>query len=410
MPLFKPTIKPLFGNNLPTGMNYSPKPCALLILVALCCYSCGQKESTQNNSSDEAMYELVKVDSLVIDEIETLQITDYNPKTERFLAYGTNSRDCMEVDMEGNIMNRVHLSGNGPGRYGSAMNGLSYFDEGMIINGLGKYVIYDADWGFKSKLTSDNYYSPVSYMSENPTSIIYAGERRLLQLVDQNEGGNLEVEKGHFDRAKMIKLASPSDKSTQALLNYPRTSIYVSNEAYFSQHTPMLSFNEKQNRLYVALPLESKLFVHNLDDSLSLDKTIDLDLVGFSDPKGIPYEDQFKNPLKGFGRANELNYVYMMSNSSIFDMSSFGNMTMIKYKTGIKNKGITSYQESLSLARQTSRTINSFIIDGKVVYETEESFRYPVRMDEMRFITPYLNEEVEVNYNKFYIYELQKTK
>lgn len=396
MPLVENTIKTKFS-------------IILLVMVSLCCYSCGEKSGTQNSSS-EATYELVKVDSLIIDEIEILQITDYNPRTKHFLAYGTNSRDCMEIDMYGNIVNRINLSGDGPSQYGYAMNGLSYFDQDIIINGFGKYAIYDAEWKFKRNLPSDNLTSPLRYMSENPKKIVYAGELRLMQLVDQNVGGHIQLEEGHFTTAKMIKLVSSTEESTQPLLAYPENSIYVSNETYYSQHQPLLSFNATENKLYLALPLESKLFVHNLDDSLSLHKTINLDFADFTAPQGIPFEDQFKNSLKGFGPANELNYVYMMSNSAILDMSSLGSVTIVKHKTGIKNKGITSYQEALNVARKSSRTINSFIIDGKVVYETEENFRYPVRMDEMRFVAPYLNDEVEVDYNKFYIYELQKTK
>lgn len=397
MPIIEKTIKTALSS-------------ILLIVVTLCCHSCGQRESTQGNNSGEATYELVKVDSLIIDEIEILQITDYNPSTKHFLAYGTNSQDCMEIDRDGNIVNRINLSGDGPGQYGYAMNGLSYFDQDIIINGFGKYAIYDAEWKFKRNLPSDNLTSPLRYMSENPKKIVYAGELRLMQLVDQNVGGHIQLEEGHFTTAKMIKLVSSNEESTQPILAYPENSIYVSNETYYSQHQPLLSFNAAENKLYLALPLESKLFVHNLDDSLSLHKTINLDFADFTAPQGIPFEDQFKNSLRGFGPANELNYVYMMSNSAILDMSSVGNVTMVKHKTGIKNKGITSYAEASNLAIKSSKTITSFIIDSKIVYDTEESIRYPVRIDEMQFIAPYLNDEVEVDYNKFYIYELQKTK
>lgn len=382
----------------------------LLIVVTLCCHSCGQKESAQNNNSGESTYELVKVDSLVIDEMEALQITDYNPQTKRFLAYGTSSKDCMEIDLDGNILNRINLSGDGPSQYGYAMNGLGYFDEGIIINGFGKYIIYDSDWTFRQRLPSDNTTSPLMYMSDNPKSLDYDGEKKLLQLIDQNVSGHIELEAGHFDKAKMITLVALNEGNAQPLLSYPENSIYASNETFYSQHQPLLSFNAAENKLYLALPLESKLFIHNLDDSLSLDKTIDLDLTDFTTAQGIPYEDQFKNSLRGFGPANELNYVYMMSNSAILDMSSLGSVTMVTHKTGVKNKGITSYAEASNLATKSSKMITSFIIDGRVVYETKENFRYPVRIDEMRFTAPYLNDEVEVDYNKFYIYELQQIK
>ena len=82
---------------------------------------------------------------------------------------------------------------------------------------------------------------------------------------------------------------------------------------------------------------------------------------------------------------------------------------MLKHRTGVENKSITSYEEATGLARKDSRTINSFIIDGQVVYETEENFRYPIRIDEMRFMSPDLNEAEERDYNKFYIYELRTT-
>ena len=47
--------------------------------------------------------------------------------------------------------------------------------------------------------------------------------------------------------------------------------------------------------------------------------------------------------------------------------------------------------------------------NGEVVLSLEQRFKQMVRLDENRFITPYLSsEDEELDYNKFYIYELQK--
>jgi len=379
----------------------------LSLLVLAFIYSCGEKDTNQNSSSQET-YELVIVDSLIVDELEELQVTDYNVKTKRFLAYGTNSKDCMEVDMEGNIINRVELSGEGPGRFGTDMNGLGYFGEDKFINGMGNYFVYDKDWNYKRKSPSTNYLIPVKYISQAPKDLAYLGKTVLVQAIEHTEYGR-KLAPEYFSTAKMIELLEINEEAPLALIPYPEKSIYGSDKTYYWSHQPKFAVNEAENKLYLTLPLERKLYLYNLDDSFSLDKVIDLDLTGFTAPQGIPFNDQLKNSLKGFGPENELNYVYMMTNSSIQDISTHGKLTMLKHRTGVENKSITSYEEATGLARKDSRTINSFIIDGQVVYETEENFRYPIRIDEMRFMSPDLNEAEERDYNKFYIYELRTT-
>ena len=84
---------------------------------------------------------------------------------------------------------------------------------------------------------------------------------------------------------------------------------------------------------------------------------------------------------------------------------------MIAYKTGATSATqLSSYTEALALAKKEGKTITAFFIKGERVFEAEESFERSARISESQFIAPFINEEVESDYRKYYIYELKKAK
>jgi hypothetical protein len=236
-----------------------------------------------------------------------------------------------------------------------------------------------------------------------------ACENLLIRVIDHNAGGTLKLETDHFDQASRISVFHAGAEEGKTLLSYPETSVYRTSETFYNSHQPKVSFNTIKNQLVLALPLEQKLYIYDVANDFTLVETIDLSLTDFNtEPRGLNYEDQHKNSLKGFGPSNELNYVYGLSNSSILDVYSEGELTIVVHKTGFSNNAITSYQEANKVARAESKTLTSFFVRGQKVYETDERFPRLVRLSERQFIVPNINEEIERDYNQYDIYELSE--
>jgi hypothetical protein len=375
--------------------------------------SCNQNTSSENRL-ESFQYELVIVDSLMIESLEELQITDYSPAKNRFLAFGVNTKTCLEIDREGNIISTVDLRGEGPGHFGRGLTELGYFGDQIIINGASQYFIYDGEWNYQDRILYEaaGYYLPVRYISGAPKTLLHRGKAKLIKPVDKSEGGFLQIEEDYFSKTKMIGLYEKGKEGISEHLSYPENAIYRNSDQYYSSHQPLVSYNAENDILAVVMPLQNRVFEYTTNDTtFSLVNTYDLELQSFRSPQGIPYEDQHKNGLKGFGLQNELNYVYNMANSQILNIDYTGGVLMIAYKTGANSATqLSSYTEALALAKKESKTITAFFIKGERVFETEESFDRSVRISESQFIAPFINEEVESDYSKCYIYELKKEK
>jgi hypothetical protein len=387
------------------------KPTSLLLfLLLIVSYSCSPQDNP-NSISEAVAYELIKADSIRINKLEPIQITDYDTSNKRLLAYATATKKCLELDLAGNILNETDLTGEGPGHFGRGLTELGYFGEGKIIHGPAVYFTYDSDWTYEEKIVygASGYSIPLRYIDGAPVVIQEAGEDLLLRIIDHNAGGILKLEPGHFEKANMISLFRAGDTEGRPLLSYPENSIYSTSELFYNNHQPKLSFNKIKNQLVLALPLEQRLYIYDAGNGFSLLETVELNLTAFNnEPRGLPYEDQHKNGLKGFGPGNELNYVYGLTNSSILDIYSEGEVTMVVHKTGFSNKAISNYQEASTIAKSESKTFTSVFVKGQKVFETEKRFPRLIRLSERQFLVPNINEEIERDYNQYDIYELNE--
>lgn len=380
-------------------------------LLILSLFSCNPGSSTETESSQNTKYDLVKVDSIRINTLENIQITDYNPKTKRFLAYATSTKSCMELDLEGNIINKVDLTGEGPGHFGLGLTELGYLGESKIIHGPAVYFTYKDDWTYDSRIIygANGYSLPLRYIDGAPIILRVGGEDLLLRIINHNASGTLKMEPDHFENASLISVFGAGATEGKPLLSYPESSIYRASDLFYANHQPKVSFNATKSILVLSLPLEQKLYTYDVTNDFSLVETIDLNLTGFNTiPRGLSYEDQHKNGLKGFGPSNELNYVYNLSNSSILNVYSEGDVTVVVHKTGFFNNSITTSREANKIARLGSKTVTSFFVRGKKVYETEVSFPRLVRLSERQFLVPNIDEEVERDYNQYDVYELNE--
>lgn len=382
---------------------------AILFTLSACCliYSCSTNKEAEDQTAEAAQYKLVKVDSLLIQVSEPLQITDQHPDNGNFLAYGIASQKCFELDRNGLVLSEADLSGEGPGRFGKSMSELGYLGDTKVINGPNTYLLFDDEWNYQTKLVYDNdgTASYFGYIAGAPLTVDVAGDPLIIRATSQSLFDFKKLEPDHFSSAPVATLHATKAK-VKAVLNYPTSSIYQSQDTYYIDHSPLLSFNRQEGLLYMAMPLEQKLYVYDMKQE-ALVQTIDIKLNSFKDPQGIPFADQGKEPK--INGANELSRVYQATNSAIKRINSAGVITIIEHKTGTRQKtGLTNYKVARQRAKEENKNYTSFIKEGKTIYETEQVFKRLVRLSENRFMIENIDKEVERDYNQYDIYELQK--
>lgn len=381
-----------------------------IILSLLCIEATGSsKLDTLKHPAQKATYQLVKTDSIIVNKLSIIQITDYNPKTKRYLAYDQVSKACMELDQNGKILKEVDLTGEGPGHFGRGMSAMGYIGDTKVIEGGASYIFYDEDWNYLNKYTPGSGYLPSGPLPNDILGIAMDSENFIVKPIDQNYFGSKKLENHHFLTASMIEVFNGTSIKPNPFLAYPDNSVYQQKKVYYDFHRPHLSVNKTNQLLYLALPLEQKLYVYDLKKGLKLQEITTLKLEGFNSPEGISFNDQHKNPRKGFGPSNTRNTILNVTNSAIMDISSEGSTTILVHKTGTKRSDFTDVNKAYEAAKRQNKYFTSFMKNGEVVLSLEQRFKQMVRLDENRFITPYLSsEDEELDYNKFYIYELQK--
>ncbi|NVK83301.1 MAG: hypothetical protein HWE21_03215 [Cytophagia bacterium] len=355
-------------------------------------------------------YEVVLIDSILVESLEQIQITDFSPTKDRFLAYGTMTKKCMEVDRDGNIISEVDLTGEGPGHFGEGITQLGYFGDDIIINGPNVYFTYDENWNYKGRIvyTSGGAWLPLGMISGAPEVFIKGSIPQIVKPFDHTYFGSKKVSNNYFSTAKLIEIISKSNDEASYKIEYPKSSIYQSQTTFYNSHKAIISYNKSKNRLYLALPLEPVVYEYDVE-TFNRIESIPLNLVRFKEPQGIPFEDQHKNGRRGFGPTNQLNAVYAYTNSTIHKISSEGEVTIIEYQTGTEgNTGIKDIQEASQRAKKESETFTVFYKGMDKVAEVKKAYTRFVRIDEYHFLSHEINTEEELDYSKFYIYELKK--
>ena len=98
-----------------------------------------------------------------------------------------------------------------------------------------------------------------------------------------------------------------------------------------------------------------------------------------------------------------------MTNSSIQKIQSEDETLLVTYKTGTEGPAnFADHSEAMPVVRRQSKTYTAFFRDGKKLFETDDDLSRNVLMNGSQLVVPYVDEEIEMDYNLYYIYELKK--
>ena len=380
----------------------------LIIIFAF--FSCGKNEES-NTSTDELSYELVKVDSFAVENFTNVQITDYSDSENIFLGFSEVQNDILEISPTGEILNRVNLSGDGPGKLGRWLPlGLSFGPDGKRIFQLPfQLLTYDKDY---NQIENLRFLSPLpvrtnlplgktAYFIENDKPQYLVGPTTFLSahLLIYDEQGR--------DTLQNFMLLSPETGSVKSIVPYEPNSYYKKTENIYMDLMGK-SFFIEDNKLVVLQNLAESIQVYNTVD-FSLEKEIPIEHSEFIKFDPLPIGTAMDDP-----RTKELSAM-AGRNQSIYKMTE--DIWLVKYFQGVTRTEYESQnteEKPFSINGSASDKIKMLVIkkgiqlngeisppEGKLLFSLGKN-RILVKENP--------NEEVEEEFTTYSIYELKESK
>jgi len=307
----------------------------MLRVSFVCCFisvifSCSQKKD-QQDLGPLTKLSLKVVDSLMVDELNTLVIDDYSPKTGYFLLRGTRSRKPYLVDEKGTVVQEYDVLDDGPTGVGAnGAFGYRFLDKDRwVAQGLyNGYHIYNMA-GEKLKTVPHNHLglfsmSVFAYQTtfhpfvKDGTALMVGKEPNLFNPKD------LDPEKdpvGYYEKANVIYRYNMDTEESETLESYPASWDPRAKGVYVGGGHPIVAYQEEKHEMALLPVIGNQLFIYDYSTS-SPALTHTVTLTHKNRPTELPQvkfnsEDQFSD------------YPYFM------DIRYVGDKILLVFKTRI---------------------------------------------------------------------------
>ncbi|SNR92646.1 hypothetical protein SAMN06295967_1012 [Belliella buryatensis] len=298
---------------------------ALLLLAA-----CGKSEESTRTAS-EPSYELIKVDSFQVENLTRVRITDFSETENIYLGYSEAENDVLEISPEGNIIKRVNLSGDGPGKLGNWVPlGLSFGPEQKRVFQLPfQLATYNQNY---EQIENIRIQSPLPVRTSFPLSktayFMEDGNPRYLVGPTSFLSAHLLIydEVGR-DTLQNFSLLYPESGDMKSIIPYEADSYYKKTPNIYT-NLMAKSFFISSDKLHVLQGLSESIQVYDLKE-FNLIKNIPLTHSEFLKYDPVPIGTSMDDP-----RVNQLSSM-AGRNLRIFDLSD--ELWLVRYFQGITN-------------------------------------------------------------------------
>lgn len=379
--------------------------CLLLFAIATGCTS----PSGDSSNQEPENFALVKIDSFQVDNFTRINILDFSPNEKIYLGYAINEDDILEISENGEILNRAHKKGDGPGNYGNWNPiGLGFGPDGQrivelpfrVMNYDKNYdVIYDNGIMSPLPIRANTPLGRPPYFQSKDTTFLLVGPSNYLTatyLIHDQEG------KDTLQNFYQLNLHTGSVKS---VVPYEANSIYNSTKNIYPELMGKSFFiDHENNELVLVQNLDSDILVYSLPD-LSLKRTIPITHSEFKTysplPIGTPFSDERVVALNRLSARNQ----------KLFNLGN--NTYALQYFTGISQAEHDSRnsEEDPYLGRFDTEEQRILIFkDGKQIPQELPGIDGSLIIslpDSKILVQERENSEIEEEFTRFSIYQLQ---
>lgn len=380
----------------------------LLCLILL--FSCS--EDRKASVGPETIVEVELVDSLVVNELNTLVIDDYSPENGYYLIKGTKSRKLYLVDDKGTIIKEYDILHDGPNGLGSrGAMGYRFLEKNRwVAQGLlDGYHIYNLQ-GEKEKTVPHNavglygltiYTMRTTFHPYVNDGIPYiVGEEP--NSYNPAEYDPKKADPSFYDHVRTVYNYNLETEENTLLETFPEAWGPRQERRFVGASLPFVAYHKEKKELAV-LPIRGdQLFVYDFSGENPILKDT-VTLVHRFRPKEIPIFGPNDDP-------------YLSDYPQFTDLRMLGDYILVEFRTKIptevirelraKSEDIYNLPEFGVALKQYSKPYYLLVKDGKQVGVLD---LFPVHgalnftdQDGILYVNDNISPEVERDYNVFY--------
>ncbi|WP_215222776.1 hypothetical protein [Echinicola shivajiensis] len=379
-------------------INLSSTLAFLMIL-----FSCKSKTNSHPALQDQEKshlteYKWTKIDSFRVERMTRFTMLVYNYKSKKILAYDPITDEYLILNKQGNILQNVKRSGDGPNEYTTRASAASFDHEtdGYFVQTTNEFVHYSANWEVKKRTNFSSYH----------TVVLYSGPRVKTPYYKISDAAPIFFA-CLFSGVGIFKIVKPEDVDNIKLVEY---------------------YSPKTDSIHSALPLYKDLFMPNILEKpntfikqvYTIDNKNNLLYLTFQKGKAIGLYDLEKE-FQPISKLPISHQEYIKSHGS-------KNTALFKFDKGLLAllyyKGLSEGEEQLRKDKDPDYNPNSdprlfsFILfdQGKQI---EKELPFPknaspwpqplVLQDNCILTMDKANDKVEQEFTDFSIYQLKQT-
>ncbi|MEA5259381.1 hypothetical protein VB264_16400 [Arcicella aquatica] len=299
---------------------------ALILSVLLT--SCNSKDKNVATFKDDYSFEII--DTLKIKHLgRGIELIDVNKTNGDMLFTSAIRMDTIvQTDSNGNIKNKIKVSGEGGSEIGFIFN-LSYIgDTAILINSNRGFFFYDLNGkALKGKAIIEktslktlgsNTFNPSIASIKTDTGIVLA--LQLKNSLNDYQLSNIHSKESYQNYKSLTFYSLDKHKYINAL-GFEPESIFMDFDYHYGDINTLFVFNQFNKCFYTLHDPDSKLYKY--DVSLKKIKVIDLE------------PENFKLPIKYNFSKNSTSSKHMDVNSSYVYFSTNRDISIVTYRTGI---------------------------------------------------------------------------
>jgi hypothetical protein len=366
----------------------------LAAILSFLFISCGNYEKKEKDKLVSNSQFILK-DSIVVDYLGNLHITDFNEEKDSYLALDLSSNSIIQFNQEGEILYEPITTGEGPEYIRGTIFSLGYSeDQSLIVQT--RTILYELNYEGeilrKIRLPDGNIYT-------NMRLVNYAFDNNVFLLHDNNTDLR-PIYREYFDEVKHITIVDMESELVEFIIPFEEKSMYKNDNYYYRTSIPAFSLNKKDSSINLIYPYEKKIYQYDLVEDYILNKIIDTNPENFKEPEKANFNSEF-NTMKSL--AYDSYYLNIYNNSEY---------VVLEYVTGLPYT--ISAPQSLTALNDLLKDHNNryyqFFKNGEMV---GGDIKQPEGMMDLKYL--HENDQVvfqldknnaERNYEVFYVYEI----
>ncbi|WPR74082.1 hypothetical protein [Algoriphagus sp. NG3] len=297
------------------------------LFLIVCFASC--KNNSKTNEKDLA-YEFVKVDSLVMDIMETVHVLDYHHEKDLYLIVKQASMEghYFVVNKSGEILSENKLS-EGPDAFGMVLARAGFVGDEILFVSEGEAFVYDLNLKQKRRFPfAQGVRARLVHFSLDNLSTFRSADGELSAVANLNDGYLQPYPMDYYDTLHLVHLMDIQSGEVKKGGKLDQNSKFRSGQFYPSMDKPVFFSDPRSNYISTILYGDTTLYQLDPSDGFKTVNKIKLDRAKPDQLIDIPMTDASYTTVKEYRTQN-----YVMG-GAFDEIVGYGDEMLVGYRTG----------------------------------------------------------------------------